>query len=621
MHAIPPSRSAPHRTIRPVALALLLTLPAAFGAVRELKVSPPAGGEDAVPVLRRALERCRAEGFGRLVLEPGTWQLHSERAEGAFRHISNHDPGYRRLALHVAGLSDFEIDGQGSTLLCHGVLMPIAVDGGTNVTLRNLTIEWDRLFHLEGTVSAVGADYFDVQMLPASQVELRNGMLFGGMAELFYGELMDPGQARQDFRWNYWIDPATKAAAALQPKLNHWNPRTKAFAEVSQIGTNHFRIRNAHLNVLPAAGSVMVCKGMNRQNRLSPAIHVSGTAGLRVENITIHHAGGMGLIAEDCADVAVKGFRVALKEGAESLITTTADATHFVGCRGTVRVEECFFENMLDDSCNVHGVYAIAEELLAPDQLAVSFSHFQQLGTAFAHPGDRLRLIRRDTLLGYAECTLKGIVRHNEDYYVLTLDQPIDGIYQPGSSVENLSTRPDVVYRNNVVRNNRARSLLVTSGGKVLVENNRFERPSMMAVLIEGDNQFWYESGSVEDLLIRNNVFIGHSTSAPLFKIGPMQPGEKRLLPPYHRNIRILDNTIVAASPLLIDATRVAGLEFSGNKVEFAASADPAVSAFRLNACEGTVLRNNAFDRLAKIESRPPETPVVLENNQNLAHP
>jgi len=585
-------------------------------AVQELKLSPPPGGADAVPMLRVAIAKCRAEGIHRLVLERGIWNLYPEKADGEFRHVTNHDAGYRRMAVRLDGFENFEIDGQGSTFMCHGVMMPVAVDRSKNITLRNLVIDWDKPFHLEGSVTAVGDDFFEVEMLSECEAELRDGKLLGGMAEGFFGEEQNPKEARQDIRWNYWIDPTTKAAAAVQPVLKTWSPKTKSFAEITEIATNRFRIRNAHINALPLPGSIMICKGMYQPNRLSPALHFSSVDGVLVDNVTVHRAGGMGLIVEDCTDITARGFKVMLKEGAKSLVTTTADATHFMGCRGTVHLENCLFENMLDDSCNVHGVYAIAEELLAPDRLAVSFSHFQQLGTVFARPGDRLRLLNRDTLLGYAECTVTAITRPNDDYYVLTMDKPIAGVFQPNSSIENLTARPDVIFRNNTVRNNRARGILITAGGKVLIENNLFERSSMMSVLIEGDNEFWYESGAVEDVTIRSNKFVGLSSSAPVFRIAPMQRGEKRLLPPYHHNIRIIGNTIEAASPVIIDANRVSGLEFSGNTGRF--QKESPAAAFKLKVCEGTIFRGNTFSRPAQIETIGTGTPV-LDKNENLS--
>lgn len=608
-------RPSGHRVARAI---LLLALPSllSLGRASELRLSPPPDGGDAVPILREAIAKCRTEGIGKLVLEQGVWHLYPDKAEGDFRHVTNHDSGCRRMAVHLDGFSDFEIDGGGSTLMCHGVMMPVVVDRSKNITLLNLAIDWEKPFQLEGSVAAVGDDFFEVEMLPECEAKLRDGRLLGGIGEGYFGENQDPMEARQDIRWNYWVDPNTKSAAPIQPTLKIWDPKTRSFAQMTEVTPTRFRIRNAH-DVLPEPGSIMVCKGKLRPNRLSPAIHLSSTDRVLVENVTVHRAGGMGMVVEDCSDVTAKAFKVELNKDSKSLVTTTADATHFMGCRGTLRVEDCLFENMLDDSCNVHGVYAIVEGLQAPDRLTISFSHFQQLGTVFARPGDRLRLLKRDALLGYAECTVTGISRINENYYVLSLDKPLTDILQPDSSVENLTARPDVIFRNNTVRNNRARSVLITSGGKVLIENNLFERPSSASILVEGDNHFWYESGGVEDVTIRNNKFVGQAPATPLFKLAPMQPGEKRTLPPYHRNIRILDNDIEVAGPMVIDATRVDGLEFSGNKVRL--PGEPGAPSFVFKACSNLVFRGNTFNRPALIKIQEPVAPVVIEGNTNLS--
>jgi len=524
---------------RPLAgfLNLLLLLGGALFAEEPLHLQHPGPGVDATPLLRQALADCQARGIKRLVLEPGQWEFHPQQAVGMFRHISNHDPAYRRIALQLNQFENFELDAGGSTFLCHGAILPFAVDHSKNITIRNLTMNWERLFHIEGTVVAVGEDYFDLKVLPESHPVIREGVLMGGIAAGTWGPDRDPDDVRQDFTWNYWIDPQTRAAAAVQGQLHRWNPVKKVHAEVTELGPLLYRIRNAHTSNLPELGSVMVAKGMRRMNRLSPAFHLNSSDGVLLENITIHHAGGMGVLAEDCANPTLRKFNVQLAENPRSLVTATADSTHFVGCRGTVTVQDSLFENMLDDACNVHGIYALVDARLAPDQLGISFSHYQQLGTAFARPGDMLQLIERDTLLGYGgEHRLSKIERVNEDYYILTFEQPIGSVYRANSSLENVSTRPDFIFRNNISRNNRARSVLISAGGRVLIEGNRFERPSMMSVLIEGDNRFWYESGAVTDVTIRNNSFIGHSPTAALFKLAPNQQGAPTVQPPYHRN-------------------------------------------------------------------------------------
>ena len=75
-----------------------------------------------------------------------------------------------------------------------------------------------------------------------------------------------------------------------------------------------------------------------------------------------------------------------------------------------------------------------------------------------------------------------------------------------GDALENLTWAPDVSIRNNFFGSCRARGVLVTTPGKVVIENNIFES-SGSAILISGDANGWYESGAVKDVMIRNNTF------------------------------------------------------------------------------------------------------------------
>jgi hypothetical protein len=126
--------------------------------------------------------------------------------------------------------------------------------------------------------------------------------------------------------------------------------------------------------------------------------------------------------------------------------------------------------------------------------------------------------------------------------------------------------------RNNTIRQNRARGALITTKGKVVVDNNYFST-QMHGILIEGDNKKWYESGAVEDVMISNNTFenVGFEGSAayPLLA-SPLLSADQRMGEGhYHRNIRFENNTIKSFNGLIAQARSVSGLEITGNKMEF----------------------------------------------------
>jgi polygalacturonase len=184
-------------------------------------------------------------------------------------------------------------------------------------------------------------------------------------------------------------------------------------------------------------------------------------------------------------------------------------------------------------------------------------------------------------------------------------------------SAENLTWYPDLIMRNNTVRENRARSVLVTTKGKVLIENNYFSS-QMHGILIEGDNNKWYESGAVRDVTIRNNTFedIGYEVTKryPLLA-SPLYTSEQRMgAGQYHRNIHFTGNTIKTFNGLIAKARSVKGLHISGNKIEFsrgypAADEGPAIV---LEYCDDVTIADNIAEGF--------EGPLAISESSDTTH-
>ena len=171
-------------------------------------------------------------------------------------------------------------------------------------------------------------------------------------------------------------------------------------------------------------------------------------------------------------------------------MATRADATHFLGCKGLVHLENCRLEHMLDDGINVHGAYVKIEEYVGDHTFLCEISHRQQRGLTFAEPGDQVMITSRETVLPIFESTVSDVDILNEQRLLITLTKLPKVMPEGPLSLENLTWYPDVVMRNNVIRDHRARSALITTKGKVVIENNYFSS-QMHGILIEGDNNSW----------------------------------------------------------------------------------------------------------------------------------
>jgi hypothetical protein len=118
------------------------------------------------------------------------------------------------------------------------------------------------------------------------------------------------------------------------------------------------------------------------------------------------------------------------------------DATHFTQCAGRILVEDCRFENMLDDGLNMHGVHAAVDSLLAPDRIGARLIHFQRQGIDYVAPGKCVRLASRATLRPYAGRVVRECRRVNAGCFELVFTQPVAGVLRPGSIIENASASP-----------------------------------------------------------------------------------------------------------------------------------------------------------------------------------
>ena len=126
-----------------------------------------------------------------------------------------------------------------------------------------------------------------------------------------------------------------------------------------------------------------------------------------------------------------------------------------------------------------------------------------------------------------------------------------------------------MIIRNCTVRYNRARSLLLSTPGDVLVENCDFS--SMMAgIRICGDANYWYESGNTRNIVIRDNTFtdggLGGGHPQAILQIDPIIPQESRGNDFfYHGNVVFSGNTVRTFDTQVIYGLSVENLEISDN--------------------------------------------------------
>lgn len=570
-------------------------------------------GKDVTPEVNRLIASLEGQRDVTLVFPKAQYDFYPENAVEAYRAVTNHDNSLKRMALPLFGFEGFTIDGGGSTFMFHGRISPIIVDGCEGTTLKNFSIDWDTPFHHELRVVERDpeANSFIVEVSPMKYgYTIKNGQIFFG-----HYDWQDPiGQ-------NITFDPATNAPIW---STKQYSLRVRQNTAATRAGENRVRLQNA-TKTPPPIGSVMATYGQSPTNRLAQAIHVANSSDTHIENVTVYAAGGMALIAERSENFHLNGFVVTSTE--ERTMATRADATHFLGCKGLVRLENCRFEHMLDDGINVHGAYIKVVEYVGDTTFLCEISHRQQRGLTFAEPGDRIMITSHETVLPIFETTVKSIEVLNEQRLLVTASRLPEVMPEGPLSLENLTWYPDVVMKKNIIRDNRARSALITTKGKVLIEDNYFSS-QMHGILIEGDNNSWYESGGVQDITITNNTFenigYGDDTRYPLYASPLLRPEQRLGDRKYHRNIRFANNRIKSFNGHLVHARSVQGLTLADNTIELSTDypAGSTRASIELDYCEDVTVEDNQFIGFTwpiRIESSNDTMNVRLKNNSGLS--
>lgn len=547
---------------------------------KELMIKYDPSIKDYTPYILEIINKIKEQGITKIVFEKGVYHFYPEKAFDKYTAVANHDNGLKKIAFPLLNIKNLEIDGGQSDFMFHGKIVPFMVEYSTNVTIKNLSIDWQRTFHSEIEVFAVDNinKTVDFAISEDYPYQIRDRQL------VFIGK-----DYTHSLEMGIYFDPKTKSVvynAVKYPSFKvfdgeflTYNPKPEKEVNeefitlridnnkplnitAQEIKPGLVRVKNIN-GELPKLGWIYVSKGYNSENRLVPAIRIYDSSKTNLENINIYHAGGMGLIAEKCTDIHLDKFNVRLREGSSRILSTTADATHFVGCRGLVKIENCLFENQLDDATNIHGVYVEVTKIFTNNRIEVKLGHFQQRDFDFANPYDTLSIVEKETFTKKKDAILSKIQRVNEKYYQLTFDHDISENIKVGDLIDNSSWYPEVILRNNKSINNRARGFLVASPKKVLIEQNTFSN-MMSAILLEASKfSWWYESGNVQDLTIRNNTFLDCTYGGGKIGIIEVHAQNAGVI----KNINIIDNKFNSFNPMQLNIHGVTNLKFIGNTI------------------------------------------------------
>ena len=515
--------------------------------------------------LNKALEsRTNAEEEIVIDVPKGQYDFHPDKSVVRMLYISNHDqdnPKHVGIALEC--LKNVTIDFNDSELTFHGRMLPISMTSCQGCKLENLHIDFDNP---------------QIAQVEIVENDTINGVITYRPEEWVKYKIKDGNFIVEGEGWE--MIPC--AGIAFDNKTKHLVYRT------SDIGVGTRNVKKVGRDMVKApwddkrlASGTKVA--MRSYARPCPGIFVGDCKDTYLNNVTIHYAEGMGLIAQMSENICLKGFNVCLRGAHDPrYFTTQADATHFSGCRGTIYSDGGLYEGMMDDAINVHGTYLKVTEIIDSATIVGEYMHPQTYGFRWGEKGDSVQWIRSNTMDVVGQISVIESIRpwdrpeiQGAKQFAITFTNNIPKEVDPTSGnfgVENLTWTPSVYFGHNTIRNNRARGALFSTPRKVVVDSNLFDHTSGCAILLCGDCNGWFETGACKDVTISNNVFRNALTNMFQFtnaviSIYPEIPDLQGQTGYFHDGIVISGNRFETFDNPLLYAKSVKRLTFRGNTV------------------------------------------------------
>lgn len=497
----------------------------------------------------------------------GRYDFYEDSAFVREYYISNHDQhNPKKVGFALENLQNITIDGQGSEFIFHGRMIPISLLNSKNVTLKNFSIDFEVPALRQLNVLEVDKEKGEIltEIYPSGNYRIDNGKL------VILGE-------------TYELTPFTAMSFRSDKRLTYQRADLNFNPEfISEDAPDKLRIKNWYQVNETSPGERFVLRSYFRP---TPGIFISESYNTVIENVKVHYAEGMGLLAQMSENISLDGFSVCLKgEDNPRFFTTQADATHFSACKGVIISKNGIYEGMADDAINVHGTYLKVTKRVNDSTLQARYMHPQAWGFKWGESGDKVQFIeseKMELIDGNANSikTIKAIDKPSEfgakEFEITFTNNLPAEISETGKfGIENLTWTPEVVFSDNIIRNNRARGSLFSTPIKVICENNLFDHTHGTAILLCGDCNGWYETGACKDVIIRNNTFINALTANYQFtnaviSIYPEIPNLAEQKKFFHSGIVIEGNKFEMFDRPLLYAKSTNGLIFKNNTITY----------------------------------------------------
>ncbi|RUA10267.1 MAG: alpha-1,3-galactosidase B [Flavobacteriia bacterium] len=502
---------------------------------------------------------------------------------------NTYDVNPKKLAVFIDHKKNITIDAQGSDFIYHAHIQPFTLDHSENIRIKNVNIDWDKPLTAECEVLEADAKHLLVSLdtFQFPHTVYPQGIEFAAEGWKARWRLSS-GSNLIEFDKNHIIPSHTGDHGCVNGDL-----KNVKYSEVSP----GIILMEGDFTKTPAVGNHLIMRHSTRDHAGMFLFH---SKNIKLKNINVYHTSGLGILSQYCENIEMRNVNTIPNPKKNRYLSGHDDGLHFMGCKGEIVIDSCDAQGLMDDPINIHGTYVPVAEKIDAHTLKCSYAHSMSMGLIWAKPGDSIGFVQKKNMHTTGSGIVKSFKPDGEKGFILKFKEVLPENISADFSLENLTCIPNVTITHCFVGSNRARGYLISTPGKVLIENNIFET-SGSAILIAGDANYWYESGAVKDVTIRNNEFRYPCNSSAyqfcnaIISIYPEIP-EADPEQAYHRNITIENNNFNPFDYPVLYARSVDGLKFINNTLTRSKKEKPWRNVkynFFLDACKNVEISGN----------------------------
>lgn len=463
-------------------------------------------------------------------LKKGEYHFYKDYSEHKIYHMTNTDSfavPEKYFAVLIEDKENITIDGNGSVFVIHGDMCALSLIRCKNITLKNFTIRCNSPTNYEMTVMEKNDNTIKYSIPEKSSFYLENNNIIFYEQSPFSNKNYYEYKNNEECHCNVIHNGDNVYRTDISP--------VKDAVKIERVGEHEVLCTYEKVPALELGTTITMSRNFCRDNC---GLFFWECSNVVSENIAVNYMHGFGWLSQMCENLTFDKINFEPAQGYH--VSSFADCIHVCGCKGYVKINECFFSHSHDDGINIHGAFLRLKDIVDDNIAVFEFVHNQQGGYSAFFKGDKIKFYsRRDLSEVDGLYTVENAVDDiNHKTVRVTFKEKLPEMQSQLFVCENVTYNPDVIISNCTFRAIPTRGILCTTNKPADIYGNKFINVLMADIYISCDCREWYESGPCKNMKIHNNIFSKENAVLlePLCIDTPVAN--------VHENIEIYDNII-----------------------------------------------------------------------------